>query len=219
LEESRLLGVIVINQIIRAVDTLINNGWQGVYYLYMDEAARFATPQIDQVLSYKRKSGLRLVLAHHYFEQFDDKKVLNSIMNNARIKFMFDTPSYEDRMKMVKALGYGGDIPHLLANFANQNIPKQYAIVKKNKETPVRIRIPDVDSLPKAGKKYIQKILDQPFYQDARSLPKDLKRSKPRKTSNQKTDQSDSLSGRGSPSIVENFKKSKSAKKRRNTEE
>lgn len=186
-DEARLLGIIVMSQIIQAVDALFNRSWKGVFYLYIDEVGRFATPQIDTLLSYKRKSGLRLVLAHHYFDQFEDKKVLNSIMNNARIKMMFDTPSYEDRLKMVKALGYGGDIPPLMAQYANQNVPKQYAIIRKNKEAPVRIRIEDVKPYPPAQKEYIEKILSQPFYKDARSLPADSQNFEPRKMDDTET--------------------------------
>jgi hypothetical protein len=130
----------------------------------MDEAARFATPQIDQVLSYKRKSGLRLMLAHHYFAQFDNKQVMNSIKQNARVKVMFNTPSYDDRLEMIKDLGYGGDIPPLLAAYANQDIPKQYAIVKKNKETPVRIRVPNVPDVQQDIKPYVTSLLNQPWY-------------------------------------------------------
>jgi hypothetical protein len=165
LTESRLLGILVISQIIQAIDILRHNGWKGVFYLYMDEAARFATPQIDQVLSYKRKSGLRLMLAHHYFNQFENKQVMHSIKQNARVKVMFNTPSYDDRLEMVKDLGYGGDIPPLLASYANQDIPKQYAIVKKNKETPVRIRVPDVPDIDADIKPYIESLLTQPWYQ------------------------------------------------------
>jgi hypothetical protein len=45
---------------------------------------------------------------------------------------------------MVKALGYGGDIPPLMAAYANSDLPKQYAIIKSAKQKPVRVRIPDV---------------------------------------------------------------------------
>jgi len=169
-DESRLLGVLVISQIIQAVDVLVNkkpNAWKGVYYLYIDEAGRFATPQIDTLLSYKRKSGLRLVLAHHFNEQFEDKKVFNSIVNNARIKLMFDTPNPENRLFAMKAMGYGGDITPTMAAFANQNLPKQYAILKKNKETPVRIRIPDVPEVKISKedfKAYVDNLLTAKWY-------------------------------------------------------
>lgn len=214
--ESRLLGVMIISQLVQAIDTLVNNGWKGAYYLYMDEAGRYATPQLDQLLSYKRKSGLRLILAHHYFEQFEDRKVLNSIMNNARIKLMFDTPSHDDRMKMIKALGYGGDIPPLLANYANQNVPKQYAIIRKNKEAPQRIRIPDVVPLPPVSDEYLNRILQAPFYKskeeikneiNARLVPTYLKRTERGKASDSQADHGNPLPKRGRKSVPTDSKK------------
>lgn len=192
-EEARLLGIIVTSQIIQAINTLVENNWKGVFYLYMDEAGRFATPQIDEVLTYKRKSGLRLILAHHGFEQFENKKVLDSILNGARIKIMFDTPNHDDRVKMMKALGYGGDLPPALAAFANSNIPKQYAVIRKHKETPVRIRIPDVPDIKRVSDSYLKEILSQPFYKskqqikdesNARLVPSYSKHPERRETSN-----------------------------------
>jgi len=183
--ESRLLGVLIISQIIQAIDILKDNGWKGVYYLYMDEAGRFATPQIDSLLSYKRKSGLRLIIAHHYFRQFEDVKVLDAIKQHAKIKLMFNTPSADDRLEMMKALGYGKDIPPLMASYANQDLPKQYAIVKKNKEAPVKIRIPDTPDIKIDTEDYLVQILENPIYKskeeinkqiDARKLSKNPKR-------------------------------------------
>lgn len=199
-ENTQLLGVLIISQIIQAIDNLNSWGWNGVHYLYIDEAGRFATPQIDNVLSYKRKSGLRLMLAHHYFEQFEDKKVMHAIKQGARIKVMFNTSSYQDRLEMVKDLGYGGDIPHVLATYANQNIPKQYAVIKKNKETPVRVRIPDVPEVNISKDKldsYIEELLKQDWYLskqeiekqiNARSLQANLKSPPSRKTSDAAAD-------------------------------
>jgi hypothetical protein len=163
-EESQLLGILTLSQIIQAVDSLVGRGWSKVFYLYIDEAGRFATPQIDTLLSYKRKSGLRLVLAHHFNDQFADKKVFNSIVNNARIKVMFDTPNPGDRLSAMKAMGYGGDITPTMASFANQNLPKQHAIIKKNKDTPVRVKIPDVKEYPPVTKEFINEITDRPYY-------------------------------------------------------
>src|SRR5207237_3679306 len=80
----------------------------------------------------------------------------------AKSKVMFNTPNPADRLEMVKALGYGGDISPLLAQYANQDLPKQYAIIKKGKEPPVRIRIPDVKDIDldrKVEKAYIEKCL------------------------------------------------------------
>lgn len=200
IENTQLLGVMIISQIIQAIDNLTSWGWKGVHYLYIDEAGRFATPQIEEVLSYKRKSGLRLMLAHHYFDQFENKKVMHSIKQGARIKVMFNTSSYQDRLEMVKDLGYGGDIPHVLATYANQNIPKQYAIIKKNKETPVRVRIPDAPDVKISKEKldaYIEKILSNECYKtreqitdqiNARSLRAHSKSPESRKTSDTQPD-------------------------------
>lgn len=95
-----------------------------LYYLYVDEAGRYANRNLADLLAHKRKSGLRVTLAHQSFSQFDDKYVLEGIKQYTDIKIMFNTPSYNDRMEMIKALGYGGDIPHEAATFANQNLPK-----------------------------------------------------------------------------------------------
>lgn len=171
-EQAELLGVIIISQIIQAVDVLVNsrrNTWKGRFYLYIDEAGFFATPQIKYILQKKRKSGLVMYLAHHDYLQFKGKEeVLSAIEGSARIKLMFNTPGHDDRMRMIKALGYGGNIPPSLASYANSDLPKQYAVIKKNKEAPVRIRIPNVEPVPQASKEYIDKILSQSFYKDVR---------------------------------------------------
>jgi len=175
--ESQLLGVLIINQIIQAVDTLKANDWNGVYYMYIDEAGRFATPQIDTLLSYKRKSGLRVILAHHYFSQFKDKQVLQSVKQNTGIKVMFDVREHEDRMEMIKSLGYGGEISHAQATYANQDLPKQYAIIKKGKEPPQRVKIPDVPEVKISQEQreaYINQLQEQPWYLDRQTIEKQI---------------------------------------------
>lgn len=169
--ESQLLGVLIVSQLNQAIDILtddaLSNRWKSVFYLYIDEAGRFATPQIDQILSYKRKSGLRLILAHHYFSQFENRKVLDSVKQSTGIKVMFNTREPGDRLEMMKSLGYGGDIPAEVAAYANKDLPKQYAIIKKNKEAPARVRIPDTPdvSVPKEKlERYIESLLEEDWY-------------------------------------------------------
>lgn len=144
---SRLLGTTVINELIFALDRLKAHGWKGVYYLYVDEAGRYANRNLADLLAYKRKSGLRVCIAHQYFGQFDDKYILDAVKNLTKIKVMFNTPNHPDRLEMIKALGYGGDIPHEMATYANQNLPKQQAIIKIGKDSPKRIKIPVVDDI------------------------------------------------------------------------
>lgn len=170
-DESRLLGILILSQIVQAMDALVNNNWQGIFYLYIDEVGSFVTPQIQEMLQQKRKSGLRMYLAHHDYLQFKGKEeIASAIEGSARIKLMFNVANYEDRMRMIKSLGYGGNIPHALAAYANSDLPKQYAVLKKNKESPVRIRIPDVEEVPAAPEEYIKEILSQSFYKDVRSI-------------------------------------------------
>ncbi len=159
---TRLLGTTVINELIFALDRLRSRGWKGVHYLYIDEAGRYANRNLADLLAYKRKSGLRVTLAHQYFGQFEDKSVLDAVKNLTKIKVMFNTPNPSDRLEMVKALGYGGDIPPMMAAYANQDLPKQFAIVKKGKEPPKRVRIPDVPDITldkKIEKDFINKCL------------------------------------------------------------
>jgi hypothetical protein len=141
---TRLLGTTVINELLFALDRLHNRGWKGVYYLYLDEAGRYANRNLADLLAYKRKSGLRVTVAHQYFKQFEDPYILEAVKQLCKTKVMFNTPNPADRLEAIKMLGYGGDIPASLASFANADLPKQYAVIKKGKESPVRIRIPDV---------------------------------------------------------------------------
>lgn len=158
---SRLLGTMVLNEIIFTLDRLNNKGWRGIYYLYIDEAGKYANRNLADLLAYKRKSGMRVTIAHQYFKQFEDGFVLDAVKNLCKHKIMFNTPNPVDRKLMVQALGYGGEIPISLAEFANADLPKQYAVVKKGKTPPVRIRIPDVKTPnPKGFDDYIKSILN-----------------------------------------------------------
>lgn len=164
---TRLLGTTIINEIIFVLDRLRNRGWRGVYYLYIDEAGRYANRNLADLLAYKRKSGLRVTVAHQYFNQFEDKIVLDAVKNLTKTKVMFDTPNPADRLEMVKLLGYGGEVPRSVAEYANKDLPKQYCILKKPKRPPRQIRVmdvPDVKLSRKAEDEFIFKLLTQPFY-------------------------------------------------------
>ncbi len=206
--ESQLLGIVIISQMINAAEILFEspteNTIKKVAYLYVDEVGRFATEQIDTVLSHSRKTGLRLILAHQYFKQIENEKVRNSVEQSARIKVMFNTPGYEDRLQMSKLLGYGGDIKPIDASFANQDLAKQYAIIKKNKESPKRVRIPDVSPINVSKEQldsYIQELLKQDWYVPARETTTDTRpaesRTSPDSKANRKTRLSDNRSDGG----------------------
>jgi hypothetical protein len=157
---TRLLGTAVINELIFALDRLRSRGWKGVYYLYIDEAGRYANRNLADLLAYKRKSGLRVTVAHQYFKQFEDPYVLDAVKNLCKIKVMFNTPNHVDRLEMVKALGYGGDISPMMAQYANSDLPKQYAIIKSGKNAPVRVKIPDVPDIKFDDKHFVKHCLN-----------------------------------------------------------
>lgn len=188
-DESRLLGIIILSQIINTIDALVNNDWKGVFYLYLDEAGFLATPQISETLLIKRKSGLRMYLAHQDYLQFKGKEEIASAIDGAaRVKLMFNVANPDDRMRMIKNLGYGGSISPSMATYANSDIPKQNAVLKKNLESPVRIRIPDVEPVPEAPREYIEGILSQSFYKNVdefrarqRTIQNDTRSDAPRK--------------------------------------
>src|SRR6185369_15513687 len=123
---TRLLGTAVINELLFAMYRLRQRGYNKPYYLYIDEAGQYVNDKLIRILEYKRKAGFRVTLAHQGFWQFPKEKA-DAVKQLCKIKVMFHTPGHSDRLEMIKALGYGGDIPPLLASYANKDIPKQYA--------------------------------------------------------------------------------------------
>jgi hypothetical protein len=214
---TRLLGTTVINELIFALDRLKNRGWKGAYYLYIDECGRYANRNLADLLAYKRKTGLRVTVAHQYFKQFEDSVVLDAVKNMTKIKVMFNTPNYGDRLEMVKALGYGGDIPPLMASYANSDLPKQYAIIKSGKQAPVRVKIPDVSDIKlekKVETAFIgkclthewnfspQEIKDQMkrrFYESPRTQTNNPQPPRPRTQADRKPDSPTRVPDKGSP--------------------
>lgn len=175
---TRLLGTTVINEIIFALDRLRNHGWRGVYYLYIDEAGRYANRNLADLLAYKRKSGLRVTIAHQYFGQFEDRYVLEAVKNLTKIKVMFNTPNPQDRLEMVKSLGYGGEITPAMAQFANADLPKQYAVIKIGKHPPQRVRINDVPEVKLSRKEqdeFVFKTLLNPWNKHPEDVRKEFK--------------------------------------------
>lgn len=140
---SRLLGTTVINEIIFAIQRLTDRRWKGIYNLYVDEAGEYANRNLARHLELSAKTGLRITVSHQSLSQFEDPRIKNSVLQLCKDKIMFFTPSYDDRMAMTKAMGYGGDIPPAVAAYNNNNIPKQEAVVRIGKTPPRRIRIAD----------------------------------------------------------------------------
>lgn len=185
--DARLLGTYIINAVITAKERLNRRVKDPKkfkpYYLYVDEAAEFANRKMARILSLKQKTGLRMTLAHQYKAQFEDKYVWDAVMANCKLTAMFNVTMREDRDALSKQF-YGGDIDPKDASDANADLPKQYAVIKPLKGSPVRVRIPDVEEplvTEEELKEYTLNLLsDQPWYQDADELKKKLEYETPR---------------------------------------
>jgi hypothetical protein len=171
--EQKLLGTVIISEIIYAISRLRNpqhyegrGEWKGRYYLYIDEAGDYASPQISYILDKKRKSGLRLTLSHQRFDQFPDKDVSSAIYGGTKIKVLFNTPGRDDRDKMIRMM-FGGDLTDRDVSFHLMDTPKQNCWIKNNKKTPEKVRIldlPDLDIDPKVFKAFKTKLYSSDFY-------------------------------------------------------
>ena len=103
--QQRLLGTLVVNEIVNAVSDLTQQGWHGKqpqHYLYLDEAGQFATRVLADIMAYQGKSGLWATVSHQFYNQFEDKYVLDAIENLCKIKVLFNTPNTVDRNRMLR---------------------------------------------------------------------------------------------------------------------
>jgi hypothetical protein len=172
---SRLLGSVVINEILFAIKRMRGRGWKGVYYLYIDEAGEYATRRLARMLDLKRKTGLRVTFAHQYSSQFEDRKVLESVQNSAKIKIAFYVRGNEERLQVVKAM-YGGNLPDKEVSYALSKLSKAQAVLQKPKQDAVFFDIPytpDIEIPQEDLHNYIESILSNDWYR----TPKQIKES------------------------------------------
>jgi len=218
--DARLLGTTVINQLIVAIDRLFvkRDRKSSRYYLYIDEAGKYATRKLADTFAEQGKTGLRVTIGHQYFGQFEDKYVVDAINALTNLKAMFNLPGREDRDKITRMF-YGGEISDRQASFANADIPKQHAVIKVGKGSPQRVKIPDVKT-PIVSKEqlesYIMRLYEQPWYYDPREIQDQLKAKsiydatrtqgvdteapKPRTTTNRRTGRKAGVSDKGNNS-------------------
>jgi len=172
--DARLLGTLIINQLLLAMDRLfyLKKNKATRFYLYVDEAGEYATRKLARAFTLKAKTGLRVTIGHQYFGQFEDKYVVDAINALTKMKGMFNLPGREDRDKVTKMF-YGGDISDRQASFANADLPQQHAVLKILKGGPQRVRIPDVPPARSSDadlREYIARIFDQPWYYNPRDV-------------------------------------------------
>jgi hypothetical protein len=174
---QRVLGTLIINEIISAVSDLRNSGWEGRHYLYIDEAGQFCTRGLSDIMAYKGKSGLWATVSHQFYNQFEDKVVLDAIENLCKIKVLFHTPNSQDRQRMIRDM-YTGELKQT-AGDAHANLKKQTAVIKVGKEDPKTVHIKDIITPEIPGKRLgewkEEKIYKaNPWYRSADSVREEI---------------------------------------------
>lgn len=174
--QQRLLGTMVLNEVIYAIYRLRENGWKGKYYVYIDEVGDYATPKLAEVLDKRRKSGIRFTVAHQRFDQLEDKNVLSAVMGSTKIKVLFNVPNREDRDRMIRMM-YGGDIPDRQVSYELGQLPKQEAAIKINKQPPRKTRladVPDIEVDPKVFKAFKEKLLKHESFMSPKEVLEEI---------------------------------------------
>lgn len=176
--QQRLLGTLVVNELVSAISDLTENNWKGQHYLYIDEAGQFATRVLADIMAYQEKSGLWATVSHQFYNQFEDKYVLDAVENLCKIKVLFYTPNATDRNRMIRDM-YVGELKDQ-AGDAHASLKKQHAVIKIGKEPPATVRIadiPDIDISPtqlgEFKERYIYKA--NPWYRTAESIQEEIK--------------------------------------------
>jgi hypothetical protein len=171
--EARLLGTIVINQVVAALKRTKRHGRTKPYYLYIDEAGDYITYTLADILEKKRKIGLRTVLAHQHLGQLDNAKIRNAIVNCTDIKCAFYVPNQEERTKVFSMLGYGGDLKPEEAAYNLSDQPKQEMVVKLVKKPPVLVKVTDVPDADGDADAFVKKLMQKPWYYTIKEIKED----------------------------------------------
>jgi hypothetical protein len=176
--EMRFLGTIIINEIVSAIHRLIKGSpWRGQYHLIIDEAEDYANRKLSDLLDKKRNLGLSVVFAHHTFGQFEDEKVLQSIINNAHFKVAFN-PGSEGAFRTARML-YGGELEDRHVAYQLKHLRKQHAVIKVDIQDPHIVRIEDVPDMEGVTEEDIEdykfQIYEQPWYKSPAQVEKEIK--------------------------------------------
>jgi hypothetical protein len=180
---SRFLGILIIAQLGRAIE-ILNARKEGFgvkgkcFYLYIDEASKFATPQVSEILDFERKSGFRIIFAHHYISQIKNPEVRDSILTNTTNKMMFHIEQDEERLKMIKELRFGDGAKE--ANNHYRNLPRRKFICKVGKDNPIELEAPNIEPVPFENKfstieSYIRERLQDPWYSNKGDIEDQIK--------------------------------------------
>ncbi len=173
-QESKLLGSLIINEIVDATDLysrpfIERDLKPPPYYLYIDEAANFIGEDIAWTMEHAQKTGLKVTIGHQSSAQFSDTGVLNRIMTVAKMRVQFSLPGRADRSRMDKEIGTTDEAPLLI----------QEAKIELPKKAFERVRTPDVPDIKEVKPEDIEQFIydlysNELAFLDAKALQKKL---------------------------------------------
>jgi hypothetical protein len=175
---QRILGTMVMNEIMYEISSMVHGGWEGRFYLYVDEAGYYATRDISNVLDLKSKFGLKIAVAHQRFTQFEDPYVRSAIKAGANIKFCFQTPDDGDALQMIRLM-YGGELADRQVSYVIRQLAQRQVAVKNNKAPSVLIKLRDVPTASEITQKEVDafklKIYERdPWYRKTDQLTNEI---------------------------------------------
>lgn len=100
-ESARVFASLLLNEFFESAMLRANQAPHGTkpktFNLYLDEFQEYITDDIGAMLDQVRKGGLHMILAHQHLGHLtDNKRLLKSILTNARLRAVFGGLDYED---------------------------------------------------------------------------------------------------------------------------
>ncbi|GEM_PF-1386100 len=169
--QARLLSTIIVNEIIFTIEKLRRNGFDKPYYLYLDEASRYATDKLVEVLDTKRNIKLRLILSNQFPSQLEKRGILKSVKTNAKTKVAFYVADSGEREAVVKML-YGGALSDRTVSYTLSSQEKREAVFKLGKKEATLAKTFDVPDAP-FDKEFLDDLLKSRNYATYDEIEKD----------------------------------------------
>lgn len=105
-EQARLIGTLVLNELYETA--LTRPSGARPFYCYVDEAAKFVTPELAQASEQCRQKGLHLTLAFQHLAQFKEEGPrIYKAFKHIRNKLVLAVPEREDALELADDLFEG----------------------------------------------------------------------------------------------------------------
>ena len=169
--QARLLATVIVNEVIFTIEKIRRHGFNKPYYLYLDEASRYATDKLVEVLDTKRNIDLRLILSNQYPSQLKKRGVYDSAKSNAKTQIAFYIKNPDERMDVVKMM-YGGALPDRQVSYTLSSQEKREAVFKLGKKEAIVAKTFDVPDAP-ADKAFLDSLMATRNYATPDEIEKD----------------------------------------------